>query len=623
MTTRSDTPTGLLPVVVPPLTVLVVWPLSRDGFMAPKLALLTVAAAALVALGLRQVGRDGRIALPSSPWALALGAHLLLATLATLTSPAVGASFFGLPGRQAGLLLVLAAGALALGATVAATERLAGHLVDGLLGAGAILGVVAGLQAGGVDLLPFDSDVSGAYATMANPNFAGTIGGAIAGAGLWRTIIAPRTTRDRTLGAAGLIGGLVTVVAAGSVIGFLSAATSLGVVVLGWLLAGEGARRRIGVPAVVGGGVVGAVLVGLGTAEAGPLAAIGATRGVVLRRHYWEAALEVIGDNPVLGVGLDRFVAVYRAARSQAAADAVDLVVDTDAAHSVPLHLATGGGLLLLLAWLAVVATTVWAIVRLLRQQPSSRTGVPAALAAVWAALTVGSLGSFDVPGLLSPTLVAAGLLAGLAWPDRTRTLSLPGTTTRTGRGRKGGKGSQAVTPSWATPVTSALAVMVLLAGLYLGTLPLRAEMQAQQARNLVAAGQPDQALQAWADAAGTAGWSADPPYRQGLLLLDVGRPADAVAAFEEAIAREDRHLGSLVSLAQAQAAAGDPDAARATYEAALVVEPRHVELKVLLADLLVLHAPEDAGPVVDEIRALDPDHPRLDLLQAVVDELG
>ena len=99
-------------------------------------------------------------------------------------------------------------------------------------------------------------------------------------------------------------------------------------------------------------------------------------------------------------------------------------------------------------------------------------------LVSVWVGVTAQSLASFDVAGLLVLSMVTAGLLAGLAWPDGVVSRLLPGArpvTTRRGKSST----ERFVPPAWAVPVGWVLAGALVLGGIVFGTKPFRAEQAA------------------------------------------------------------------------------------------------------------------------------------------------
>ena len=609
---RSD----VLLAATPAIVAITGWFGGRDPFEAPKLAVTTMVFAALAGAALLRASRGGTLTWVRSPWSAAVGLFLLLAGVAVLTADNPAAALLGVPSRQIGWLLYASAGGLGLlaaGSSDLAT--LARPFRRAMLFVLVVLGVYGVLQLLGADPFPVSSSVSGVFVTLSNPNFAGAWGGALVGLAGLTAIDASLPRWERGMAVAGVLASAVLVVGAASVVGVVAAGVSAAVAVVVWLLGRTGSLRRVGLPVV--GGLVGvaAVLGGLGTFQMGPLARLGEATGVVLRRFYWDAALSMAGDQPLTGVGFDRFVRFYRSYRSPAAADQVEVTIETDAAHSVPLHLLSGGGVPLLLVWLVLVAVGAWAAVRAVRAAERDGRMLVGGVASVWAAVTVQSLASFDVAALLVLSFVCAGILAGLAWPDATKSMALPGSTVDTVV-RKKRTTTTTRPPAWAVPLAWTLAGLLVAGALVVGTKPFRAELAANTGQEALAAGRTDVVQQAWSQAGSIAPWEVDYPYREGLGLLQLGALEEGVEAFGRALAIQPDHVASLVSRARALDALQRRDEARADYLAALEHEPQHLDLKVEVALYVADSDRMLAEELLAEVEARNPDHEQLEALR-------
>jgi O-antigen ligase len=118
----------------------------------------------------------------------------------------------------------------------------------------------------------------------------------------------------------------------------------------------------------------------------------------------------MLGDRPLFGFGLASFEGWFYAYRPVAVAVADGFRRSTDAPHSVPLEMLASGGLLLGLAYLALVGVTGWALIRGLRHRAGVERVLLAGLGGAWLAYQVQSLVSIDVP----PIAVLHYALAGV-----------------------------------------------------------------------------------------------------------------------------------------------------------------------------------------------------------------
>lgn len=625
MVRESPSPAPWVVAGAPTIVSLVVWVGSRDPYEAAKLAALCLLAAGWIALWLRDFAATGRGRLAVNPWVGSVLLLLLVAAVASMTAPNPSAAAMGLLGRHSGLVTYIAAGILGIAAAGSAGDQLAERTLNVLVVGLLPLGAYGLLQLAGVEPLGVEASVSGVFVTLGNPNFAGAYAGSLLGVAVWWTTTAA-SSGLRVLGAAAAVSSLLVVAGAGSVVGMIAATTSVGVVATVWLHDREGAAGRAALPLFGSVSAVGGALVAAGTFEVGPLAGLGRTTGISLRRFYWDAAVDMGVSQPMLGVGFDNFIARYREFRAPDAADRVQLVLETDAAHSVPLQLLSGGGIPLLIAWALLTLTSAWALLRALRNHEGRGRMTVAGLGSVWLALAVQSLASFDISTLLVTSMVTSGLLAGLAWPDGGRVVVLPGVkelTTqgrRTGR-RRGASRTVSVSPAWAVPLAGLMGALTLGLALWIGTTPLRAEIPAARGAGLLAVGEGSAAAEEWASAAATAGWEVDYPYRQGLAHLQAGELEEGVAALTEALDRRPGHIGSLVSRARAFEALDQEGAATEDYMQALQVEPHHPDLRIEAARFFIDKDLPLAERLAAEVAQRNADWPGLADLEQQLEE--
>lgn len=603
-----DLRSGVAGVVVaaPALAAVVFWRGAFNVFHGPKLAVVVLAAAVALALGIMVATRDGTFPFTPSPWTWAALAVLVIALAATLTAPAPVASFFGARGRYSGSLLYLSLGVLGLAAAWTATVERARWLLHALLAAATVVagyGVYEEVTGSGLS-----GTVSGVHSTLGNPNFVGGWIGAVTGVIVWHLLDRRVSIAVKAWAAVVLVAAVFTEWATGAFQGWPTAGTAVVVFGGAWLWGRPARVRRSGFAAIAVVAVAGTAVVVLGIVGAGPLARLSAERGIELRRHYWRAAVVMAVDEPLLGVGFDRFDQTYRTARTPAAADTVDLALESDAAHSVPLQLLSGGGFPLGLAYVGLIAAGGWAAVRAIaRAQHDHARLVVGAVASVWMGYHVQSLVSFDVPGLAVLHWVAAGTLAGLAWPRAVRAVgSHAGVPTgvRAG-GRTTGGSVQRRAPvalwRWVTGVVALLFVAML--GVMVATWPIRAEVAAGNAILATTRGQVAAARMSWESASAIGSWEAEYPYRLARLALRAGNGDYALDALADAHRREAGHFGAALTAARVAMELDRVDEATEWYERALAMEPHHVDLKLEAASFFLEHGDRDlASALVAEV---------------------
>lgn len=575
-------------LVVMPVAVaaLMFWRGSLDVFNTAKLsaALITMvllAAASAGAAALR--GGPGRAAPPRGWWPAALLGFVAALLVGVAVSDTPLRSVVGLPGRHGGLVVYAAVAAIALAAAVAVRRggdpaAARSRAVDVVLMATVPIVVYALLQAIGADPLVWSTVEGGVpvFATFGNVDFASAWMGVVGVLATGVALEASRSLRTRRLAGA-LAGGCAV---ASSLTGSLQGPVIMALALPVLLVAGVPALRDLRPRLRIGG--IAAVLVLLVAASAGPLRAEvdAAGRSLETRLPKWEAAIAMSAASPLVGHGLDSFGDLWFSHRSEAVAAEEGLRRSVDNAHSLPLQLLVGGGLLLLTTWLAAFvilpALTAWRARRRLWRRPE---GLSVAMAlGGW---FLASLVSIDVP----PLALLGGLLTGLVLGEwaAAPVLSVPsGAATGGGRTRR--------------RVLAAAAAVLLVAAIPLAARPLHADSRGWQAELARLRADPAEAARQTARASALAPWSATYEARQGEWLAVNGVARQALVHLREARRRAPADLAVALNLARVLAATGDP-AAAAAYDHVLTIDDRTPEVLAEVADFRAgADARADAG---------------------------
>jgi O-antigen ligase len=148
-------------------------------------------------------------------------------------------------------------------------------------------------------------------------------------------------------------------------------------------------------------GIVSGLIILSGLLNHGPLASTLEKASLTARRLYWEAAVRMLVDNPVFGVGWDGFGDWYRRARTDSAAvNYANLI--SDSAHSVPLDVASSGGFPLLILYLSFVVLGVFSVIKVVKNKSHLSVNF-IALVTAW--------GSYQAQSLISINQIGLGVL--------------------------------------------------------------------------------------------------------------------------------------------------------------------------------------------------------------------
>ncbi|MCW2680493.1 MAG: hypothetical protein JWM62_1894, partial [Frankiales bacterium] len=400
---------------------------AADPVNIPKLTALVLCAIAVVGgCAVRAI----RTRVLQLPWGLPAVAGLVLLAafgVAALSAPVFGNAVLGAYGRNSGLLAYSSALVLFLVGLRVLDRPGTRVVLYALILAGWFTAGYGLLQYVGVDSVAWNNPFNPIIASLGNPNFAAAYVAICAPAAAWGALSSRCTLPWRLLSGGIAVLCLLAALLSDAAQGPLAAAPGLAVLALAWLLDREAAVRRVGLAALGLLTALGTALLVAGLAGAGPAAAVFRDAGSRARGHYWEGALTMWRDHPVLGVGLDAYGGFWRTARSIEGTRALGGDDFSDAAHSVPLHLLATGGLVLALAYLLFVGVVAFALVQGLRQLRGEERLLLGALGGCWAAYQVQSLVSIDQVPLIVTQYVLGAAVVVAAGHSRLREVRLPG----------------------------------------------------------------------------------------------------------------------------------------------------------------------------------------------------
>ena len=562
------------------LTALLFTSKAADPVNVIKLTALMLCAIALVASAAVRIVRTRVAQVPWGPAAW-IGAALLLAfVVATVAAPVTSTAVLGAYGRNSGLLAYGSAVILFLiGLRVldASGTRI---LLYALAGTGLVLAVYGLFQYAGIDPVPWaNDDFNPIIATLGNPNFAAAFLAICTPAAAWMALRSDLALPWRVMGAVTALLCLLAALLSEAFQGPLAASAGLFVLALAWVLNQRDTVRKAGLAVLAAGAALGIAAVAAGFAGIGPVSTVLASAGGRARGWYYDAALTMFRENPLVGVGLDTYGGFWWQAKPL---EVVAVVGDnnfTNAAHSVPLHLLATGGLVLALAYLAFFGVVAYALVRgLLRLRGPERL-LLGAVGGAWAAYQIQSWVSIDQVPLLTAQYVCAAGVVVIAGQARLREVRLPGAPVQRGSG-KGGQGRKQVSRPRGRPLNGADYALVALVGLVaLGLAwkslnPLRADIAVASGDRQASAGNGNDAIDAYERAEDLLPGSSLALQRKASLLQRAQEPPRAYAALQEAVATDPYNLGLVRDAAAFAENQGEIDVARGYYDRTVVLEP-------------------------------------------------
>jgi O-antigen ligase len=334
---------------------------------------------------------------------------LLWLLVTTLWSKSeIWSKLYGTPGRNTGFFSYLSLTLLMLSSAIVSDEKFLKRISIALISLGGILSAYGLLQFNGIEFFNYTgAGESIAFGTFGNVNFQSAFLGIAATLTLWLAIF-QTWTPQRRIGLLSLSVFMLLAIQASSAQGFFSMAAGFLFAIILWL---ANKRKNVLAGLLLGLSISGSLTLILGFFNQGPLARYVFNASIEVRGFYWNAAYRIVAENPIFGVGLDGYGDYYRSSRSSSAI-AYNSELTSNTAHNIPLDIAAGGGVLLLLIYFSIMALALVSIAKVIARS-SEVNPFFISLAGAWAAYQSQSLISINQLGVGIWGWILTGLLIG------------------------------------------------------------------------------------------------------------------------------------------------------------------------------------------------------------------
>jgi len=483
---RSRQILGTVTLVALAAVTLVVAPYTLlDPMGLPKLTVL--AFFAVVALSLMVPAIKTQFSSSYRILVILLSLFILQIILVLLFSGAnIGAQFYGTFTRNTGALAYISLAVLLLSSSLVSNKEFLIKFIGTTLIIGAILIVYGNIQYLGLEPFPYVNayTVNAPVGTFGNSNFQAAFMGLIAVVA--STMVLNSRFKPLTrlglafMGFAAIVGVYETL----SSQGYLNFTAGAGVVVMLWLFM---SKRKLLAIAVAGLVVIGGGLVFLGLINSGPLAKYIYEASIAARGYYWRAAIKMLIEHPIFGIGMDNYGTWYSRNRQVAMENGFSTYANS--AHNVYLDLASNGGFPLLVVYLAITVLVVVAIVRVIQRNDGFDAYFVAVVGA-WVAYHVQSLVSINQLGLAIWGWVLSGLIIGYEINTRVSQNSQSVPESRKQKGNKARSSAQPLSSRAAISVFAGVLIGALIAmPLYLANSRFFAAIKANDIKAVESAG--------------------------------------------------------------------------------------------------------------------------------------
>lgn len=271
--------------------------------------------------------------------------------------------------------------------------------------------IYAFIQASGKDFVNWNNPYNSIIGTVGNPNFAAAVMAVVGVVVFSSLFISEFPTYIRIYGVLVALLLLFLIYKSNARQGLLSYAIGIGVFLLIWLL---GINRKLGF-LVAGLSIILFCFAVLGMLQVGPLERYLYKPSVSVRGHYWRTGIEMLIENPLFGVGMDRYGAFFKLYRDVNYPLTYGFDMTSTNAHNTFIQFFATGGIFLGAAYLILNGYILRrAIVGLKRLDGNNRLFLAGVFSA-WIAFQAQSLVSIDNIGISIWGWVLGGSIIGIS----------------------------------------------------------------------------------------------------------------------------------------------------------------------------------------------------------------
>ena len=388
MASKSDWDTSVISLGAVLVTAIILPTWTYDPVSSPKQFLLILTAA--ISLGI-SINRGFLVRkLFDNPFPLSIFVFVLLMSLNLLINNEVLAEkFFGARGRSTGFITYISFAIIAL---IVSQRRVTGKFFSALLLSNLLVSGYFFFQAFGLDIFVVEEFYSSPSSTLGNPNF---VSGFV-GFSIFSVLYFLNLKNLKTLiPVSAMVGlNLFVLVKSGSIQGVIALAAGLSTLVFLNVLA----LKKRGLTIFISiAGIFPLIVLFFGLLGRGPIANILGSSTTFSRLDYWRAAIRMLLDNPIFGVGLDGYRDNYRLYRDESAIERFGASQTADSAHNLYLDIFSAGGFPLGTTFLFISIFPAYLLLQKVVRE-NQRDGLGILLLSAWVAFQVQTMSS--VPNL-------------------------------------------------------------------------------------------------------------------------------------------------------------------------------------------------------------------------------
>lgn len=276
---------------------------------------------------------------------------------------------------------------------------------------GLILATYGLMQISGIDFVEWNNPYNAVISTVGNPNFAAAVMAMMASIVFGPVLNNSYSNYYRSASFLLTLILLLTIYLSDARQGLISFAIGVGVYIVIWIYGIKSKFRHL----VLGSSLVVGLFAILGMLQIGPLTSLLYKSSVSVRGYYWRAGVEMFKEQPLFGVGFDRYGAYFKEFREVGYPLAYGFNITSTNAHNVPIQMFSTTGVFAGLAYLSILGFILWrGIVGIKYATGNNRLSIAAVFSA-WLAYQAQSIISIDNIGISIWGWVLGGVVIGVS----------------------------------------------------------------------------------------------------------------------------------------------------------------------------------------------------------------
>jgi O-antigen ligase len=385
---------------------------AYDPFNTPKLILLILISGWLIGHLLNSY-RQEKITSISAEFITVIISLLFLMALfiSTILTDIRIVGFIGETQRRNGFFQYFALTVIFLYASRIMNFRLSIRVLKAAISTGLILSFYGIMQITGRDFVKWDNPYNSMISTVGNPNFASAILAILSVIALFSIFIKQISFLFKFISLCMIMMSLTAIIKSQSRQGLLVILFAIMFFLSVYIYLTRPKYRYI---AVSSSGFV-SILAILGMLQIGPLASVLYKESVSIRGYYWRAGIEMFKENPLTGVGMDRFGAYFKQFREVGYPLNYGYDITTTNAHNVFIQIFATAGVFAGLLYLMLLAHVFRSGLKLVKNSEGDNLKISLALLSAWIGFQAQSLISIDSIGVAVWGWLFGGSILGLA----------------------------------------------------------------------------------------------------------------------------------------------------------------------------------------------------------------